>query len=153
MVFLCGNINLADAAKEANLYERKPIKMKKYFFTIIAFLFIVISCSKKDSGVTAPPVPVPPGSGGTTLDCNTVATKAFAANVNPIIQSTCAIASCHATGNTNGPGPLTTYAQIFAARTAIRASVAAGTMPKSGTLSTAQKNSILCWVDSGAPNN
>jgi len=26
-------------------------------------------------------------------------------------------------------------------------------MPKTGSITTAQKNSILCWVDSGAPNN
>jgi hypothetical protein len=26
-------------------------------------------------------------------------------------------------------------------------------MPQGSTLTTAQKNSILCWIDSGAPNN
>jgi len=27
------------------------------------------------------------------------------------------------------------------------------TMPKTGTLTTLQKNSIICWVDAGGPNN
>ncbi len=120
--------------------------MKKYLFTLFSFVIIIIGCSKKDSGTPNP-------GGGTTLDCSTVTNKAFNAHVNPIVQSTCAIVSCHAAGSANGPGALTTYAQIFAARTAIRSAVAAGTMPKSGVLSTSQKNSILCWVDSGAPNN
>jgi hypothetical protein len=31
--------------------------------------------------------------------------------------------------------------------------VVSGTMPKSGSLSTAQKNSIICWVDAGGQNN
>ena len=121
--------------------------MKTYFFTLLSFVFISFACTKKDNGGTTGGG----GGGGTTLDCNTVTAKKFT-DVNPIIQSTCSIASCHATSG-NGPGALTTYAQIFAARTQIRSSVASGTMPKSGSLSTAQKNSILCWIDSGAPNN
>jgi len=48
---------------------------------------------------------------------------------------------------------LTTYQQVFNARTSVRSSVASGSMPKGSTLSDAQKNAILCWIDSGAPNN
>jgi hypothetical protein len=120
--------------------------MQKAFLvlTILGFsVFIISSCSKDSSG----------GGGNTTLDCNTVTNKAFAADVSPIIQSSCAISGCHASGSTNGPGQLTNYAEIFSARANIRSAVAAGRMPKTGSLSTAQKNSILCWVDSGAPNN
>jgi hypothetical protein len=123
--------------------------MKTYFFTFLSCIFIAFACSKKDSGGT---MGGGGGGGGTTLDCNTVTAKKFT-DVNPIIQSTCAIPSCHASGSVNGPGPLLTYTQIFNARTQIRSSVASGTMPKSGSLSTSQKNSILCWIDSGAPNN
>ncbi len=123
--------------------------MKTKIFIFLSFLFITLSCSKKDS---TPVVVVGGGGGGTTLDCSSVA-KSFSTNVQPTFQSTCAIVSCHASGSTNGPGALTTYSQIFAVRTSIRAAVAAGTMPKSGTITTAQKNSILCWIDSGAPNN
>jgi len=108
---------------------------------IISFVFINISCSKSSGG------------GGTSLDCNTVANKAFAANVSPIFQGSCAITGCHEAGSLNGPGPLTNYNEIFNARTAIQSAVSSGRMPKSGSISTAQKNSILCWIEGGAPNN
>jgi hypothetical protein len=119
--------------------------MKKIsLFTLIAF-FIIVSCSKSSDGGGN-------GGGGST-NCSGVPSS-FSANVNPIIQSTCTInTGCHGSGSPNGPGELLTYTQIFNARVAIKTSVGNGTMPKTGTLTTAQKNSIICWVDSGAPNN
>lgn len=114
------------------------------FILFIALTFsIFISCSKNGSS----------GGGGTSVDCNTVTNKAFAANINPIIQSTCNQPGCHAVGSTNGPGPLTNYSQVFSARNLIRTAVASGFMPQGSTLTAAQKNSITCWIDSGAPNN
>ena len=94
------------------------------------------------------------GGGGSTYtpNCSGAAIQ-FSANVAPIISSSCAIPSCHAAGSANGPGQLTTYAEINAAKTQIRAAVLSGAMPKSGTLTTAQKNSIICWIDAGAANN
>jgi hypothetical protein len=109
---------------------------------IILFVFISISCSKSGSG-----------GGGTTLDCNTVANKAFTADVSPVIQASCATTGCHEAGSLNGPGPLTNYTEVFTARTSIQSAVSSGRMPKSGSISSAQKNSILCWIESGAPNN
>ena len=118
--------------------------MSKIFFSalILSFLFIGIACSKSNSG-----------GGGSSVDCNTVANKAFAADVSPIIQSTCAITGCHEAGSLNGPGGLTNYTQISTASSSIQSAVSTGRMPKSGSLSTSQKNSILCWIQSGAPNN
>ena len=113
---------------------------------MLAAVLIIASCSKggDDGGGSG---------GGGTNNCSTVS-AAFAANVNPIIQATCATdATCHGNGSANGPGPLLTYAQIFGARVAIKSAVAAGTMPKTGTLTTLQKNTIICWIDGGAPNN
>ena len=103
-------------------------------------VFISFSCSKDND------------DGGSSLDCNSVP-KTFTADVNPTIQATCNISGCHATGSTNGPGPLTNYTQVFNARAAIRSAVSTGRMPQGSSLSTSQKNSILCWIDSGAPNN
>lgn len=117
---------------------------------IIFLVSVSVSCSKGGSsggGGNPPPPPPPP------LDCNTVTNKAFAANVNPIIQSFCNAAGCHASGSFNGPGAITNYNEVFNNRVAIRAAIASGRMPQTGTLTTAQKNSILCWIDSGAPNN
>ena len=121
--------------------------MKKGILVIIASVLLIVSCSKSSDSTGGG------GGGGSTLNCTGVPNK-FAADVKPIIQSTCATdASCHGSGSANGPGPLQTYSQISNAKTTIRTAVAAGTMPKTGSLTTAQKNSILCWIDSGAQNN
>ncbi len=107
---------------------------------------IIISCSKSSTGTTTG------GGGSTTVDCSTAA-KSFAADVSPIVSTKCAISGCHDAGSTNGPGPLITYGQISAAKSTIRAAVSSGQMPKTGSLTTAQKNSITCWVDAGGLNN
>lgn len=121
--------------------------MKNGILIILGSLFLVASCSKSSSGGGGN------GGGGATIDCTGVA-SAFAANVHPIIQSSCATdATCHGAGSANGPGPLLNYTQISAASATIKTAVASGTMPKTGTLTTAQKNSIICWVNGGALNN
>jgi len=117
--------------------------MKKVLIIIICII-TVIACSKDTGGGG--------GGGGGTLNCASVPTS-FSANVNPIVQAFCNTAGCHDANSINGPGPITNYTQVFTNRVAIRAAIASGTMPQSGTLSTAQKNSFLCWIDSGAPNN
>ena len=125
--------------------------MKKSILVFLAAFLVIASCSK--GGSEDPGGGGNGGGGGGTVNCTGVA-SAFAANVNPIIQSTCATdATCHGTGSANGPGSLKTYTDIFNARVAIKTAVANGTMPKTGTLTTAQKNSIICWVDAGGPNN
>ena len=119
--------------------------MRKAFTVVsifITFVIISISCSKSGSG-----------GGGTSLDCNTVTNKAFSANVSPIFQASCAITGCHEAGSLNGPGSLTNYNEIFNARTAIQSAVSSGRMPKTGSIATSQKNSVLCWIEGGAPNN
>ena len=107
-------------------------------------LFIIVlagACAKSNSGDTT-----------FTLDCSTVAK--FSTEVAPIISSTCATKTgCHASGSIEGPGPLTNYTQIFTSRASIRDAIVRGIMPKEGTLSNAQKNAIVCWIDSGAPND
>jgi|SRR5438552_15508871 len=124
--------------------------MIKEFITIIAISCLIISCSKSDSGNSGGDGNN--NSGGTTLNCTSVP-KLFATDVNPIIQSFCNVAGCHNSGSTNGPGALTNYNQVFSSRTAIRTAIASGSMPQNATLSVAQKNSILCWIDNGALNN
>lgn len=123
--------------------------MKKGILVSLAAILLIASCSKSggDGGGGNG------GGGGGSVNCSGVA-SGFAATVNPIIQTTCATdATCHGTGSANGPGVLKTYTDIFNARVAIKTSVANGTMPKTGSLTTAQKNSIICWVDAGGPNN
>lgn len=126
--------------------------MKRNILVIVTAFFITISCSKGGDGGGGGGNGGGGGGGG-SVNCTGVAAS-FSANVNQIIQSTCATdASCHGSGSANGPGPLLTYTQISNARIAIKNSVANGTMPKTGSLTTAQKNSIICWVDAGGLNN
>ena len=127
------------------IHIQKRVMNKALVITIILLLSlaVIISCSKDSSD----------GGGGNTLDCNTVTNKSFSAGINPIIQATCNAAGCHAAGSVNGPGPITNHAQVAASATSIRAAIASGLMPQGTTLSTSQKNSILCWIDSGTPNN
>ncbi|MDZ4795408.1 MAG: hypothetical protein SGI83_14095 [Bacteroidota bacterium] len=120
---------------------------KAFLFTtsILLSVYGFVSCSKDGGGGG--------GGGGTTVDCNTVTNRAFATDINPIIQNSCSLAGCHAAGSGNGPGALTNYNQVFNARTTIRSAVSSGRMPQGSSLSANQKNSILCWIDGGAPNN
>ena len=85
-------------------------------------------------------------------DCATIP-KTFS-DAHQIIQTTCATTvTCHDNGSSRGPGPLVTYEQIFAAKNDIRSAVQNGSMPRNRTLTSAQKASIICWIDSGAPQN
>lgn len=119
--------------------------MKKTVATALALavMSFVISCSKSDDQ----PGSNPPGNA-----CDGVP-KTFSADVNPLVQTFCNQSGCHATGSTNGPGPLTNYSQVFNNRAAIREAVQSGIMPQNTTLTAAQKKIIICWIDSGAPNN
>lgn len=118
--------------------------MRKLSLFVVASVIVLVSCSKSSGGGTT-------NTGGFIPDCTTA--KTFSADVLPIITSSCAAAGCHASGSFNGPGELTNYSQVAAAKSAIRSAVAAGTMPKTGSLTPAQKSAIVCWIDAGAANN
>jgi hypothetical protein len=141
--FITGNLLAEEIVYHLNhiFYTMKPI-------TVLFVLVIVVffSCSKSSSGGGGG------GGGNGTADCSTIA-KSFSANVQPITSTRCAISGCHAAGSINGPGELTTYQQIFAARAQIRSAVASGVMPKGSSLTQAQINTIVCWIDAGAANN
>jgi hypothetical protein len=118
----------------------KHIKKTYLIFFILALpVIVILSCSKD-------------GGGGGSTNCAGITTS-FSANVSPLINTFCNQPSCHNSGSTNGPGPLTNYAQVFAARSSIRSQVQSGLMPQNTTLTAEQKNIIICWIDSGAPNN
>ena len=86
-------------------------------------------------------------------DCNG-APKSFLTDVRPIILTSSSNNSgCHGAGSNNGVGELLTYSKIFNDRSKIRSSVASGDMPLNGSLTSEEKNAILCWIDGGAPDN
>jgi len=115
----------------------------KLIFAVVVIIFIA-SCSKSSSSTGHNSNP--------TVDCSTVP-KSFASNVQPITSTRCAISGCHDAGSVNGPGPLITYQQIFNARSLIRPAISSGLMPQGSTLTQVQINTILCWIDNGAPDN
>jgi hypothetical protein len=114
--------------------------MKKIIVSLVLMTGLIVACSKSND------------SNSSATDCSGTA-KSFSTDVDPIVQSYCAVSGCHAAGSTNGPGALTTYQQIFNNRSAIRTAVANGSMPQNGRLSTSQKSAIICWIDNGAANN
>lgn len=113
------------------------MKLSHFLMTLCT---VLSSCAYNDSG-----------SG--EVSC-TGAEVSFAVDVMPLIATTCATeASCHAAGSHEGPGALTTYAQVNAAKSDIAASVRDGTMPKNSSLTTSERNTIICWVQNGGLNN
>ncbi len=73
----------------------------------------------------------------------TGAAKSYVTDVKPIIQAYCV--QCHSS--------YSSYSQISASKSSIRSTIIDGSMPKSSSISTDQKNKIVCWIDAGAPNN
>jgi len=115
--------------------------MKTFAAIFVALiLFCNSSCKKSTNGT------------GYTPECSGTTPK-FSAEVSPLMLSSCGISGCHGTGSHEGPGPLTTYSQIKNAATSVRSSIVDGSMPQNNTLSTAQKNLIVCWIDAGAKND
>lgn len=109
--------------------------MKKLVLvSALSFVSLVIvfnSCKKKETTPTA-----------YTPSC-TAGTPSFSTTVKPLFQSYCV--SCHSN--------YSTYSQISGSASSIRSTIVNGSMPKGTTLSEAQKNSIVCWIDAGKPNN
>ncbi|HEU5290500.1 MAG TPA: SprB repeat-containing protein [Cyclobacteriaceae bacterium] len=78
----------------------------------------------------------------------------LANDVKPIIETKCAIASCHS--GSQSPN-FTSTNNIISNASRIKSLIQSGTMPPSnssaGALTTAQKALITCWVDDGAKDN
>ena len=79
------------------------------------------------------------GGGGTT----TGTTISFANDVQPLINSYCV--NCHSS--------YSSYNGVYSGRSGIKSTIANGSMPKGTSMSTDQKNTVIGWVDGGAPNN
>ena len=100
----------------------------------LILLFIILSsalvgCSLNSTGNYSP------NCGGTA--------KSYKKDVLPIFQSSCM--QCH-----NNFG---SYSAIYSDRNSINNYVSSGSMPQNSSLTNAQKDAIICWIQSGAPNN
>ncbi|MEI6765056.1 MAG: hypothetical protein WCM76_05400 [Bacteroidota bacterium] len=107
------------------------IKYKHTRFLIAIAILVGFSACKKNSSST---VYTPVCSGPA---------KSWQADVKPIMNTYCV--GCHASFGG--------YTEMVASTTAIRSRVADGSMPQGNALSNDQKNIVLCWIDSGTPNN
>lgn len=117
--------------------------MKKLIYG--SMVLLMVACSKYDDG----------GNNNNNGGNNCVGPeKSFARDVKPLLLTSCAAnANCHGAESTNGPGALTTYEAVAAARSKIHIAVASRSMPKNATLSMDEVKTILCWIDNGAKNN
>ncbi len=88
-----------------------------------------------------------------SLTLNEVEVPSFANVILPIIETSCSIRSCH--DGRRQLFEMLDYADILPRVSAIRLSVINRTMPTRGRtpLTDAQINSIVTWVDGGAPDN
>jgi hypothetical protein len=117
------------------------LKKNLYLLSIILVVALFNSCTKDSN-----PTPATDPCAGASFK--------FSTDVQPIINASCAINSgCHAAASLNSGGPLTDYNLVFAKRSNIKFQIENGLMPKTGSLTTDQKNKIICWINSGAPNN
>jgi hypothetical protein len=128
--------------------EKRNFRLSKKIGVVLIVTAVLFACSKStDTKVNND------NNNGGSIDCSNVP-KSFSVDVNPIIQTKCATgSSCHGTGSINGPGALLTYSAIANAHADIRSAILSGLMPKNGSLTSAQKNTIICWIDNGATNN
>ena len=131
-------LNMQSSSAVSTNHNSRPRLIKKLFL-VAAVLGFFYACTKETATKSSD-------------DCSSTP-KSFSIDVNPVIQASCASSGCHGAGSNSGPGALLTYSQVFNARSAIRSAVSSGRMPKNRSLTTSEKAKIICWIDSGAPND
>ena len=75
----------------------------------------------------------------------------FSETVWPIFVVKCSYAGCHDADDPDTP--LTNYNEIISSLGPVEESIVTGSMPKTGSLTVAEKDAILLWIEQGAPNN
>lgn len=121
---------------------------KKFFFSVYlcAFFLVYFSCTKEKGKLPSAP-------GVTQSLCDSLNVK-FSTDINPLIQSNCAIPGCHDASSAGGFDFTPGYSAMDTAR--IRARVLDGNpsfMPPGNPLPTSERQKIECWLKAGAPNN
>jgi hypothetical protein len=129
--------------------------------TILALILIqviaVLSYACTKDTADAPPPPPPPTA---IRFCDSI-TVSFSADIQPIMDNSCAFSGCHnSTGTTNGQFAFDTYAGVNAAQLdpkfwdAISHASGASPMPSgSPRLADSLLQKIECWIEQGALDN
>lgn len=122
----------------------------RYSRNMAATLFgalLLLSCTKDK---TAPKI---------VKDCN-VNSHSFSNDVQPILQTNCALSDCHTSAQDEGMFPLNTYEDVILVATdpkflpAINHGPGALPMPSNESkLPLEQIYTIECWVEAGMPND
>ena len=99
-------------------------------FVLTSFFVILFSNCKKNTT-----------SASYTPSCS--GTQSYSINVAPFLQNYCV--SCHSN--------YASLSQVKLSSASIRNSIVSGSMPRGTSLTTDQKNTIVCWIDAGALNN
>lgn len=110
----------------------KPVNpfMKKTIMILAVCSAIIGGCGKTSTSPSFTP------------DCSG-ASKSYKTDIQPIFQSYCV--GCHSV--------YSTYSGVASNTSAIRSKIVDASMPQGTSLSTTQKNAVVCWIDNGALNN
>ena len=103
------------------------------------------------------------GQGAQNLTCteasdtagnDTIAIPSFMTEVAPIMQAKCANPGCHEADN-DPRVPLTTHSEIKVAigLFSMKSRIVNGSMPAEGALTPQEYNTLINWIEAGAPNN
>ncbi len=104
--------------------------MKKTFVILLFFVAFLSGCSKDNANDNYSPT------------CSGTA-KSYKTDVAPLIQTYCA--GCHSN--------YSSWTALSSSRSSVRSTIVNGSMPQGKTLTNAQKDAIICWIDNGAANN
>jgi len=113
--------------------------MKKLLITAAVFSMVVaFSCGGNDDALTE-------------VACD--GEISLSADVMPLIESSCAVSGCHLSSESP---ILSSTSGVLNSSSRIRSEVAARTMPPAGSgqsLTDAERETIICWVQQGALDN
>lgn len=123
--------------------------MKKNLITLamlMAMVFVLYSCSKKQAEEIEPETPTSPGDTAVTVNNVT-----YANYIQALLQTKCA--GCHASGR--GGAASWTYsdhASVTSNSARINTAVLVnGTMPLGGSMTATEKQLLKAWLDKGMP--
>lgn len=130
-------------------YYKIPVMKSVSIILLLIFSVALVftACSKSETQASGNM------GAGISFSCVGISPK-FAADIQPVLITVCSINSnCHGAGSTNSGGAFTNHSEVSAKKSNIRAAILSGTMPQTGTLTQAQINAFICWIDSGGLNN
>lgn len=114
--------------------------LKLLFWAAAGMPFLLMSCGKE---TITEPLPV--------VDCETVT---WSGDIETLIQTRCAMSSCHGAGASIGDLSSYEHVKRFVDNGQIMTEVVnRRSMPPGGGLPESLVSEIKCWLDAGAPKN